>query len=690
MAVARDRVADLVSRLFNAGAAVVAFDIIFAEKDRTSPDKILGRLPDSDEVQQLRQRFTMFMPDNDALLAQSIGAGNVVTGFALSDGASNVDTISPKAGVGIAGSDPRPFLFSYRGVIASLPELSGPASGNGNINVEPDVDGLIRKVALISVYRPPEYDSKPDDPFDRPPIVPSLAVEALRVAQGAGGIKVKSSGAQREYDFGAASGVSEVQIGDVTVPTDETGSVWLHYSGHNKGRFVPAWRLWSAEQPVTSADGLEGSIVFIGTSAIGLFDLRSTPLNTIVPGVEIHAELIEQMLTGDYLQRPQWALAVELLALAALGVGLLVLLPQVGVVASAAFGIGAVGVGIGASWLAFDQLLWLFDPVYPAVVAIVVYLASSLIIYLRSEAQRVQIRSAFGQYLSPALVEQLADHPERLKLGGETREMTFLFCDVRGLTAISERFKADPQGLTVLINRLLTPLTAAILDRNGTIDKYMGDCVMAFWNAPLDDADHAAHACDAALAMLVALEGLNEERRREAEEDGIPFVALQIGIGVNTGECVVGNMGSEQRFDYSVLGDAVNLASRLEGQSKYYSVPTVIGEDTAAKIADRFALLEIDLVAVKGKEEAVRIFTVIGGPDVRAEPDFARLHDAHAAMLAAYRGQRWDEAQRWAEVCAENPFGPKSVYDLYEERIYHLTFSPPGPNWDAVHVAESK
>ena len=686
----RDKLAELVDRLFAAGVAVVAFDIIFAEEDRTSPDRILERLPQSESIADLRRQYTTVLPDNDALFARAVAAHNVVTGFALSDGASNVDELRVKAGVGIAGSDPRPFLARYSGAIATLPKISDQAAGNGNINVVPDVDGLIRRVSLISVFRPPVYDGKPDDPFDRPPVVPSLAVEALRIAQGAGGLKIKASGAQRDYDFGTANGVSEIQIGEVAVPTDETGSVWLNYAGHQAARFFPAWRLWSEAEPVVPADGLEGAIVFVGTSAIGLFDLRSTPLDRIVPGVEIHAELLEQMLTGDFLSRPQWALAVELLVLAALGLSLLLLLPRFGVVASAIFGLGAIAAGIVASWLAFSHLHWLFDPVYPMVVAVVVYLSSSLITYLRSEAQREQIRNAFGQYLSPALVEQLAEHPDRLTLGGETREMTFLFCDVRGFTAISERFKADPQGLTVLINRLLTPLTAEILDRSGTIDKYMGDCVMAFWNAPIDDADHAAHACDAALGMLDALAVLNGERRQEAADDGIPFVPLEIGIGVNTGECVVGNMGSEQRFDYSVLGDAVNLASRLEGQSKFYAVPTVLGEDTAAKVADRFALLELDLVAVKGKEEAVRVFTVIGSQAVRDSADFARLHEAHTSMLAAYRSQEWDAAQHWAEVCNENPLAPKAIYDLYEERIYHLTFSPPGPNWDAVYVAESK
>lgn len=685
----RDRVADMLLRLSDAGAAVVAFDIIFAESDRTSPGQILDRLPQSAEVDAVRRQIGA-IAENDELFARAIENANAVTGFAFSDSASNVEEMTPRAGVGIAGSDPRPFLFAYPAAIATLPMLTDKAAGNGNINVEPDIDGLIRKVALISVFRPPDYDNKPDDPFNRPPIFPSLSIEALRVAQGAGGIKVKASGAQNVHDFGTSAGVSEIQVGDVSVPTDESGSVWLYYSGHNEKRFIPAWRLWSESEPIGPGDRLDGAIVLVGTSAIGLFDLRSTPLNKIVPGVEIHAELLEQMLTGEYLSRPQWALAVELLVLALLGALLLGLLPHIGVVASAVVGLGAIITALAASWVAFDQLRWLFDPVYPAIIAVLVYLSSSLITYLRSEAQREQIRSAFGQYLSPALVKQLADDPDRLALGGETREMTFLFCDVRGFTAISEQFKADPQKLTVLINRLLTPLTAEILDRNGTIDKYMGDCVMAFWNAPLDDADHALHACDAALGMLAALEILNEERRQEADSDGIAFVPLQVGIGINSGECVVGNMGSAQRFDYSVLGDAVNLAARLEGQSKNYAVPTVIGEDTARQVLDRFALLEIDLVAVKGKAEAVRVYTIIGDGDVRAGADFVHLHEMHECMLAAYRSQDWDGAQHWSEACSGNPLAPRAIYELYEERIYHFTFSPPGPNWDGVHVAETK
>jgi adenylate cyclase len=310
--------------------------------------------------------------------------------------------------------------------------------------------------------------------------------------------------------------------------------------------------------------------------------------------------------------------------------------------------------------------------------------------YLQTEAERERVRGAFSQYLSPALVEQLAQEPDRLRLGGESRTMSFLFCDVRGFTSISESFKSNPQGLTRLINRFLTPLTDAILAREGTIDKYMGDCIMAFWNAPLDDPQHPQHACESALVMFEELVKLNKDLKAEADENDEEHKPLNVGVGINTGECVVGNMGSEQRFDYSVLGDAVNLAARLEGQSKNYGVGIVIGEDTEALVNDEFATMELDLIAVKGKAEAVRIHTILGRKEMLAQQDFQTLKKQHGAMLEAYRRQDWPEARKLVGGCrsADGSFG--GLYDLYEERIGFYIENPPDPDWDGVFVATTK
>jgi adenylate cyclase len=269
------------------------------------------------------------------------------------------------------------------------------------------------------------------------------------------------------------------------------------------------------------------------------------------------------------------------------------------------------------------------------------------------------------------------------------KNMTFLFSDIRGFTSISERFKSNPQGLTKLINRFLTPMTDTILARRGTIDKYMGDCIMAFWNAPLDNAEHAAHACAAALAMVTRLDSLNADLAAEAAAQGQPAMRLNIGIGVNTGDCVVGNMGSEQRFDYSVLGDAVNLASRLEGQSKNYGVTIVVGTETREQAHD-LAFLELDLIAVKGKKEAVKIYTLHGDRTVAEAPVFQALRAKHEAMLAAYRQQDWAGARAWLGEC--RPLDPRlaDFYDIYEERLDYFEQNPPGADWDGVYVATSK
>ena len=268
------------------------------------------------------------------------------------------------------------------------------------------------------------------------------------------------------------------------------------------------------------------------------------------------------------------------------------------------------------------------------------------------------------------------------------REMTLMFSDIRGFTTISEGF--DAHGLTAFINRYLTPMTNIILSKGGTIDKYMGDAIMAFWNAPLDDPDHAKNACQAALTMRSELVRLNEVWRAEAERENRRLVEVRAGIGINTGVCCVGNMGSDQRFDYSVLGDDVNLASRLEGQSKTYGVDIVIGEKTAAQVP-ALATLELDLIRVKGKTQPVHIFALLGDERVKETSAFANLKADHDAMIAAYRGQQWVEAQATLESCrAQGPDTLRYLYDLYEERIVACVTEPPPPDWDGVFVALTK
>jgi adenylate cyclase len=311
---------------------------------------------------------------------------------------------------------------------------------------------------------------------------------------------------------------------------------------------------------------------------------------------------------------------------------------------------------------------------------------------VREQQQRKKIRSDFAQYMSPVLVEQIAQNPEKLVLGGEEREMTIMFSDMRGFTSISETYKEDPQGLTALMNRLLTPLTNAILAHKGYIDKYMGDAIMAFWNAPLDDKDHELNACEAAIDMLERVDELNREREQEAKEAGRPFIPLNIGVGLNTGICVVGNMGSDLKFNYSVFGDSVNLASRLEGQSKEYGFPIIVGSKTALAVKNRFAILELDFIMVKGKKEPEVIYAIAGREDVAHSGRFQRLRNLTIEMLACYRSRDWEGAlaaiERGRKTDEANAL--ELLYDLYEARIRGFQQDPPPQDWNGAFALLTK
>jgi adenylate cyclase len=405
--------------------------------------------------------------------------------------------------------------------------------------------------------------------------------------------------------------------------------------------------------------------------------------------VQVHANLAEQMIRGEYLKRPGRAARLEVGATLAAGLLLLWLLVRLGAAWSAPVGLGMMAGAVYASWHAYQSWHWLLDPVFPVASLAAVYASFAAVGYVRSERDRRRITDTFGRYLSPKVVAKLAEKPGAVELGGETRQMTFHFCDIRGFTTISEGF--DPHGLTAFINRFLTPMTQNILDHDGTIDKYMGDCIMAFWNAPMEVKDHAARACAAALRMHERLGELNAQWQAEAKAQGRELPEIKIGTGLNTGPCVVGNMGSALRVDYTVLGDDVNLASRLEGQSKSYGVNVVIGQTTREQ-APEFAALELDLIKVKGKTRPVIIFALLGDPATARDDEFHALEKAHVEMLYAYRHQDWDAADRHLERAdgMGERWRLRKLYALYRARIKAFRDEPPGPSWDGVFTATSK
>ena len=664
----RTVLAQLVRKLSDSGAAAIGFDMVFPEPDRMSPANALRFWPQSDALAGLREEVEK-LPSNDQVLAEAIGQGPVVLGFiATSQGGSIPQS---KAGFAHGGDDPRLFAPTYPSAAASLPELQDKASGAGVLNWLPEYDQIIRRVPLVVQVGDKLY--------------PSFAADMLRLAQGASTYIVKSSGASSETSFGEKTGIVEIRIGDYEVPTEADGQMWIRFTHQAKERYLPAWRVLNGD---IGKEDIEGRLAIIGTSAAGLLDLRATPLEASVPGVELHAQAIEQILQGSFLQRPDFATPAELLYILVLGLLIAFLIYRMGAIGSAVLGGIAVAAVIGVSWYAFAAFGWLVDPIYPAIALTAIYLTGTLFVFLRTERERNRVRDAFGHYMAPALVERLADDPSRLKLGGEIRDMTLLFSDVRGFTAISEGL--DAEELTYFLNSLFTPLSKIILEEQGTIDKFMGDAVMAFWNAPLDDNEHASHACRAALRIMQQMPDLNERWRGEAEAKGRSFNPVKIGIGLNTGVCCVGNLGSETRFDYSVIGDNVNVASRLEGQSKTYDVVIIVGESTTARAPD-FAFLELDLLKVKGKTEATRIFALLGDSELKHSQRFIDLSGRHGEFLQRYRAKDWDTAESVVRDCERlNGAGLYRLYALYRERIAFFRHNPPPAHWDGTAEALGK
>ncbi|MBI4371512.1 MAG: adenylate/guanylate cyclase domain-containing protein [Elusimicrobia bacterium] len=666
----RTLVAKLTRRLRERGAAAIAFDAIFPEPDRTAPSRAVELWPDDPSLEALKARVRR-LPDHDDLLAREFQRSRVVAGFAPVAEAS-AGRPPRKAGFAFSGDEPLRWMDAFPGAIANLPLLDAQAAGVGSIGFTPEHDGILRRAPLVVRIG--------DAPY------PALAVEALRVAQGAGAIQVKASGASGESGFGQRTGLVAIKVGRWRVPTDAHGRLWVHYAKDAPGRSIPAWKVLD---PTERLEELQGAICFIGTSAAGLRDLRATPLDPAASGVAVHAGIVEQILTGDYLERPDWADGAEMLLTALLGLLLLAALTRLGPAWSAPLGLGAAAGALWLSWRAFTAWHLLLDPVFPAFAPAAVYLAFAATGFVRSERDRRRLTGQFGRYLSPKVVARLAEDDKDVELGGETREMTFHFCDIRGFTAISEGL--DPHRLTELINRFLTPMTQIVLDHDGTVDKYMGDSLMAFWNAPHDVPDHAAKACAAALAMHARLAELNVQWQAEAAAAGRSLPRIEMGTGLNTGTGVVGNMGSALRLEYTVLGDDVNLASRLESQSKTYGAGIVIGPVTRAE-APRFATLELDLLKVKGKTRPARIFTLLGGAETAASEPFRRLATAHGAMLAAYRVRDWDAAERFMKEARAlgGPFRLERLYDLYAARVAGFRASPPPADWDGIHVADDK
>lgn len=666
----RTLIANLIDGIAERGGIATGFDIVFAEPDRFSPSNIA-----KDNLQlpsDIRQKLEA-LPDNEASMVEAMKRHSVVLGEAgvrnFSDIASQPKEIRD-VGFAQIGEDPRPFLTQKKlhDLLQNQEVLQNAASGYGVFALKADADNVIRRVPLTILAR------------DK--IRLSLSVEVLRVATGGDSFAIKANEA----------GLEGIVVAGSFVETDGQGNIWPYYSPANKARYISASAILNG---TVNADLVTGKMVLVGTSSAGLEDYRAIPLGVQMPGVEVHAQVLENILTESYLKRPSVSFLIEFFFSLLAGLLVIMLVSRLGGIKSSVGIVILIGVLLACSWWSFSTYQLLLDATYPILVTSVLFIFMVTANYIIEEQQKQRIRSAFGQYLSPTLVDQLTENPDKLVLGGEMRELTILFSDIRGFTTISEHYSDDPTGLTKLMNEVLTKLSKPILKHNGTIDKYLGDAVMAFWNAPIDEEDHAYQACSSALRMVEKIQEMNEHHRKlSTQNEAYKLHEINIGIGINTGECVVGNMGSDTRFDYTALGDAVNIASRLEGQSKPYGVPIVIGENTQKFVKDRLAVFEIDLIRVVGKKDALHIYALAGFETLAKSEDFIAFKALNASMLSSYRLQDWQSACDAIEMMDslnEKLQLPLNDYlFIYQTRIEEFKINKPGQYWEGVYDASSK
>ncbi len=668
----RDKLGLLLDQLFvHYGAGIVGFDVVFAEKDASSGLAVLRELGETElrGNAQFQQVLNQVAPklEFDRVFAEKLRNRLTVLGYYFTnvegpDGRGQTSGVLPPPVLAAGTFTGKNIAFRrWKGYGANLAEFQSAAASAGHFNPLTDADGIHRRVPMLVEYDGAYFES--------------LSLAMVRLGLGSPAVVPGFPGESvwnRKY-----GGLEWLDVGPFRIPVDAEVAVLVPYRG--SGRNFTYVSATDVLQGVLPAGSLKDRIVLVGTTAPGLFDLRATPVASVYPGVEIHANLIAGILDGNIKQRPAYVLGAEVLLLLLSGLSLAVLMPLVNPLRATLITVLLLGAVLAINvwvWEAGNLVLPLASGLL--MIGVLFALNMSYGFFVESRAKR-QITGRFGQYVPPELVDEMAQHPADFSMEGESREMSVLFTDVRGFTTISEGL--EPKDLSRLMNEFLTPLTRVIHRHRGTIDKYMGDCIMAFWGAPVHDPEHARNAVLAGLEMHRVLSSLAPE----FQSRGWP--EIRIGVGVNTGRMSVGNMGSEIRVAYTVMGDAVNLASRLEGVTKQYGVGMIVGENTRALVKD-MVFRELDRVKVKGKDEPVTIYEPLGphGEIASNVADELKLWDR---ALRLYRAREWDMAELQL-INLQKAHPSRALYALYIGRIAHYRQEPPGPEWDGAFRFDTK
>jgi len=622
--------ADLVARLTKMDASAIVLDMVFAEPDRMSPKSLAQFWPKEKEIDRLVAKYS----DYDEIFAKAIGSGPTVAGFSCSSQLiPENQQPALKARFVVVGDDPIQFLLPFKSAIKNLQVIETAASGNGAFNYLTDHDGIIRHVPLLLRINNDLY--------------PSLSTEALRVAQGAKNIVVKSSGASGENRFGGHTGILGVRIGSLPVETDPKGEVWLHYSNEHSERYIPAWKVLSGELDIAQ---IAGHILFLGTSAKGLLDSKVNPLGGTIPGVEIHAQLVEQMIQKNYLLHPDWSSSATVLFLIVSWIILNLLVSRSNAILLAFMAICWIGITFTGAWLAFTGSRIFIDPLFPSIVLATMYITCSFFRFLETERDRRWIREAFSSYISPNLVRHLIENPKLLKIGGENRECSFVLTDLAGFTTFME--KADPAQVVSLLNEYIDEMLKIAFHYDATVDRIVGDAIALIFSAPVIQEDHASRA----IACAVALDLFANKFSDDMQKQGIPLSGTR--IGVHTGMVMIGNFGGKTMFDYRALGDPINTCSRLETVNKHLGTRICVSRETVDKCPG-FIGRPIGTLVLKGKSQGVETFE----PLTREDMDSSHIQ----AYMAAYKLIEQNDPhakEAFAALSNEYPSDPLTRFHL--------------------------
>lgn len=656
----RTLLAELNDRVHDLGAQTVLLDLVLSEPDPTSPDQLIETWWNQPGMGSLVVPLSR-LPDHDAQLAQSLTRGNVVTSFAYTPEPSN-QTPLRKARFQNSDTGRTLIIPNLAGVVTTIPSLSAASSGIGSQHFMESEDGVTRFIPLIAMMNGTIY--------------PNQILETVRVSQRISQFDLVTR------STGDVSQVIGIRIGEITVPTNKDGSLSLYYSHASE---QPSYSAWQVLRPDFDPAALRNAIVVIGASADRQAMTTRTSYGERVTATQVSAEAIRQILSGHFLYRPGWAMWAELAYLIIVGLIIVALAYRLPLYGAAAFTLVALGGAVYGTWSLFGDRGLLLDPSIPSIGILMAYLSAGLISSARTEREKDFVRTAFGNYLAPSSVSRIARSSTNPNFAGETRRATVMFCDIRGLDAAERTFAEHPREIIKLVSDFLTIMTKRIHDSKGTVNRYVGDRIMAVWNAPIDDPDHASHACECALLMLSALDSLNDRLEDEARRKKIPVHTVHLGIGINTGTCFAGITGSKLREDYSVLGEPVRLANRLNHFSERYGPAIILGEQTYMAVHHAYALLEIDHIEMQGEEDPTRIFALVGNPVMKANPKFRALEEAHESIFSAFRQCDWEKAKSIVNQTRFMSGAMPSLYDIYERRILFNQVHPPADDWRGGH-----